>query len=318
MKVANKFLGGRLMEGLVSILLVVNNPNEKYLLRQLRSLNEQYYRNLELLVYDISCEEPIKTELFARQISRFDYRIIRGNSEDKNIAFEELIRVAKGNYFVFCDEKDIWEKDKVELLVRCISEENATIAYSDMSIIDDDGELRYNSLLDKKTGLIYAHGRNITKKVFFQNNIAGNAMIVRREIAKKSIPFSKGADYNQWIAIIASLHGRIGFVNKPLLKHRIIMEDEMNEKNDLNSEENYNNKVAMLETRLNDFKQVVMGLDTPIEIKEIEEFCEARAKKNVLKMIKYRELWESEEYFEVAMKFMPKTAGKLLSKILKK
>ena len=37
---------------LVSILLAVYKPNEKWLIEQLISLNEQSYENLELIVYD--------------------------------------------------------------------------------------------------------------------------------------------------------------------------------------------------------------------------------------------------------------------------
>ena len=63
---------------LVSILLAVYKPNEKWLIEQLISLNEQSYENLELIVYDDCPENPVNEELFTSNITNFSFKIIRG------------------------------------------------------------------------------------------------------------------------------------------------------------------------------------------------------------------------------------------------
>ena len=103
---------------LVSILLAVYKPNEKWLIEQLISLNEQSYNNLELIVYDDCPEHPVNEELFNRNITNFSFKIIRGiENKGSNIAFEELTKVGNGEYFAYCDQDDIWEKDKISVMM---------------------------------------------------------------------------------------------------------------------------------------------------------------------------------------------------------
>ncbi|WP_159117186.1 glycosyltransferase, partial [Clostridium neonatale] len=94
---------------LVSILLAVYKPNEKWLIEQIVSLNEQSYNNLDLLVYDDCPEESVNEELLKKYITNFEYKLIRGTiNKGSNIAFEELTKIGDGEYFAYCDQDDIW------------------------------------------------------------------------------------------------------------------------------------------------------------------------------------------------------------------
>lgn len=98
---------------LVSILMAVYKPNKKWIVEQLDSLNEQTYENIELLVYDDCPEFPISEELIGKYITNFSYVVVSGTkNEGSNKAFEELTKIANGEFFAYCDQDDIWEKEK--------------------------------------------------------------------------------------------------------------------------------------------------------------------------------------------------------------
>ena len=52
------------------------------------------------------------------------------------------------------------------------------------------------------------------------NFVTGCAMMVKKDIAKKAIPFEETLIHDQWISIIAAINGKIEFINKPLVRYR--------------------------------------------------------------------------------------------------
>ena len=206
---------------LVSILLAVYKPNEKWLIEQLVSLNEQSYNNLELLVYDDCPEHPVNEELFNSNITNFSFKIIRRlENKGSNIAFEELTRVGNGEYFAYCDQDDIWEKDKISLMMEKFDEEYVTLVCSDLSIIDENSKKTHESIRDIRKRIIYKSGYGLAKDLLISNFVTGCAMIVRKDIAIKAIPFLDELVHDQWIAIIAALNGKIEFIDKQLIRYR--------------------------------------------------------------------------------------------------
>ena len=124
---------------LVSILLAVYKPNEKWLIEQLISLNKQSYQNLNLFVYDDCPEFPVDESIVAKYITNFTYKIIRGKkNRGSNKVFEELTKLGDGEYFAYCDQDDIWEENKIFLLMEKFKNKDVTLVCSDLSIIDEN------------------------------------------------------------------------------------------------------------------------------------------------------------------------------------
>lgn len=206
---------------LVSILLAVYKPNEQWLIEQLISLNEQSYENLELIVYDDCPENPVNEELFTSNITNFSFKIIRGTeNKGSNIAFEELTKKGDGKYFAYCDQDDIWEKDKIELMVEKLNHKEVTLVCSDLSIIDENGKKIADSIRQIRKRHVFKSGYNLAKDLLISNFVTGCAMMVRKEIAKQAIPFEKTLIHDQWIAIVAALEGKIEFIDKSLVRYR--------------------------------------------------------------------------------------------------
>ncbi|MDR3593435.1 glycosyltransferase family 2 protein [Clostridium sp.] len=206
---------------LVSILLAVYKPKESWFIEQLISLNEQTYENVELLVYDDCPDYPIDESIIKNYITKFSYKIIRGiQNKGSNKAFEELTIVADGEFFAYCDQDDIWENDKISLMIEKFLEKDVTLVCSDLSIIDENGNKTANSITDIRKRIVYKSGYNLAKDLLMTNFVTGCAMMVRKDIAKKAIPFEETLIHDQWIAIIAAINGKIEFINKPLVKYR--------------------------------------------------------------------------------------------------
>ena len=308
---------------LVSILMAVYNPNYEWLKEQLVSLDNQTYDNIELIIYDDCPDKPVDEDFIEKYISNLPYKIIHGKvNKGSNKAFEKLTEIGQGEYFAYCDQDDIWENDKIEILVNCIEKDNAVLVYSDMSVIDENSNYKYNTLLRAKPRLKYIYGEKLTSKFFFKNCVSGCCMLIKSEIAKKSVPFSNTIIHDQWLCIVASLYGKISFINKPLIRYRIHGNNQTRSLKKVETKEDYYNKrILILKDRLFDLKKFINNnrienIDAG-ELKMVSNFCEVRVNKNLISIFKYRKLCEKEAYFEIIIKYMPSFLVKYLLKYLK-
>lgn len=313
---------------LVSILLAAYKPNYNWFKEQLISLNNQTYDNIELIIYDDCPDEPISEEFVSKYITNFNYKIIRGNiNKGSNKAFEELTKIGEGDYFAYCDQDDIWEADKIKLLVDKIEKDKSVLVYSDMSVIDSNGVHRYDTLIQAKPRLKYIYGKDLSAQFFFKNCVSGCCMLVKNDIAKSAVPFSNYMIHDQWICFVASLYGNISFVDKPLVRYRIHGNNQTSSlKGVFTKKDYYSIRVDTLKGKMNELNRVLdrnkrksnnfnfIDVDT---INEIEGFCNARINKNLIEIFKYRYLCRKEAYFEMLIKYMPGLVVKYLLKKLK-
>lgn len=206
---------------LISILLSVYKPNEKWLIEQLISLNEQSYDNLNLYIYDDCPDEPVDEKLFEKYITNFKYKIVRGHiNKGSNKAFEELSKIADGDYFAYCDQDDIWESDKLSIMMEAFYDKDVTLVCCDLCIIDEDSKKTHRSICDIRKRIVYKRGNNLAKGLLESNFVTGCAMLVKKEIALKAIPFEEKLIHDNWIAVIAALNGKIEFIDKRLVRYR--------------------------------------------------------------------------------------------------
>lgn len=211
----------------ISILMAVYNPNVNFFIEQLKSLNNQDYKNLELyLLDDCSSEESIVStkELLSQYITNFPYTYkINPVNMGSNRTFEALTKNATGDYFAYCDQDDIWEKDKLSCLLEKIKQENAVIAYSDLSIIDEEGNKVSDSFKDVSKRLEHNYGENLFPFFIRRNSITGCTMLIKAETAFEALPFPESEVYvhDHWLALFGSYKGRISYSEKPLVRYRI-------------------------------------------------------------------------------------------------
>ncbi|MBN1069075.1 glycosyltransferase [Clostridium botulinum] len=302
---------------LVSILLAVYKPNMKWFIEQLISLNNQNYDNIELLIYDDCPDYSVDDKLFSIYITKFNYTLIRGDkNKGSNKVFEELTKLGKGEFFAYCDQDDIWENNKINTLVNLIKEEKSILAYSDMKVIDKDGNIKFNTLIEAKPRLSYIWGENLLTQFFFKNCVSGCCMLIDSKVAKKAIPFSNYMIHDQWLCAIASYYGRISFTNETLVNYRMHGNNQTGSLKGINSKEDYYKlRVDTLQIRLNELKDYID--EENINVEHIKKFCNGRINKDIFEIIKYRYLCKNEAYFEIIIKYMPNWLFKIMLNKLK-
>ena len=117
------------MEELISVVVPVYKV-EKYLDHCVKSIVEQSYRNLEIILVDDGSPDrcPLKCNEWAKRDDRI--RVIHKQNGGLSDARNTGLQMATGNYISFIDSDDWISMDFYENLYRSITESNAQIAAS--------------------------------------------------------------------------------------------------------------------------------------------------------------------------------------------
>lgn len=123
---------------MVSIIVPIYNA-EKYLKRCIKSLVNQTYANIEIiLVNDGSSDDSQKIcELAAKKDSRIKIKNIK--NQGVSVARNKGLEIAKGKYISFVDADDYVEKDYIEQLLVTLKNQKVDIAYCSAIVEDEDG-----------------------------------------------------------------------------------------------------------------------------------------------------------------------------------
>lgn len=332
---------------LVSILLAVYKPNTDWLIQQLISLNNQTYNNIELLVYDDCPNFPVDEPLIKKYITSFSYTLIRGiENQGSNKAFECLTQKAKGDLLSYCDQDDIWENEKTELMVekfvaidnvtksnekvnkKCSKyNKDVTLVYSDLSIVDENSKKTANSLTEIRKRIVYKSGYNLAETLLMTNFVTGCAMMVRSDVAKKATPFESTLIHDQWIAIIAAIEGKIEFINKPLVRYRQHSFNQTGILTGVYDKKTYYNmrieaffkRYENLRKRLSCNDELKQNInDTLIWLQARKNYSIKRSFKDLKIMIKYRCFHKISVLLEIFLPFIPNSIFKYIIKLTKK
>ena len=289
---------------LISILMAVYEPRMDWLRQQLVSLNEQTYPNLRLYIRE-DCSPTVPYEQIQSCvrdcITRFPYVITRNEKNlGSNATFELLTKEAEGDLFAYCDQDDVWLPEKLTVLQAAMERERAVLAYSDVSAVDDEGKLLTRSLRELRPRLTYLEGSDLAPKLFFRNCVAGCAMLVNSNIAKRAIPFPRQTVCDHWIALLAATEGTIAFVPDQLVRYRQHKRNQTGILAGVSDKQSYlRYKVAPLEERLTCYRQHTVPQE------EIEAFARARIDGRIIMIWKYRALAPHEAEFEIAAHLLP-------------
>lgn len=140
------------MKVLVSIIIPIYNV-EKYLEKCIKSIINQTYRNLEIiLINDGSTDESAKIcEAYKEQ----DNRIIFINKKNGGAASakNEGLKVAKGDYITFVDSDDFVELDMIEYMVNTIKKYNSDIVQcSFTNLYKNTEKFKQDKIIEQKIG----------------------------------------------------------------------------------------------------------------------------------------------------------------------
>jgi glycosyltransferase involved in cell wall biosynthesis len=205
------------MKNNICVLLSTYN-GKRFLKKQLDSLFSQTYKNFDLIVRDDGSTDDTLNILKQNNIN-----YIKGNNIGVIKSFLSLIEYAlqyNYEYFLLCDQDDIWYADKIEKqlnLMNIVNNNIPILIHSDMQIIDENDRIISDSFFN------FSH-LDYDKKAFsfflVKNNVTGNSMFFNRKLAELIKYHKNILMHDWWIALIASAFGKIFFINEPLLQYR--------------------------------------------------------------------------------------------------
>jgi len=205
------------MKNKICILLSTYN-GENFLRKQIESILSQSYKNFDILIRDDG-----STDNTLKILEEYKLSYIKGKNIGVVKSFLWLLEygLKEGyEYFLFCDQDDIWNYDKIEKqmsLINTTKQNIPVLIHSDMQIIDDNENIISNSFF-KFSKLDF--NKKSLNYLLLQNNITGNSVLINKNLAKL-IKFHKNIImHDWWIGLIASAFGRIYFINEALLKYR--------------------------------------------------------------------------------------------------
>ncbi len=276
-----------LQNPLVSIAMATYN-GEKFILDQINSILNQSYKNIEIIITD-DCStdntQLILKELQSKnkQISLFINHANRGVNETFQHSFENCI----GQFIAIADQDDIWEENKIELLLKNIENEDAI--YSDSELVNERGVS-----LNKKMSMFMNMDTYHTGIPFLMGNcVPGHSIMLRNDFIKNILPIPNEIMFDRWISFCAAAGNGIKFINIPLVKYRqhqnntVGMEKSKNKKNKKTKSEKFNIKLNELKVCLN--APITNGY-TKVMLKEmIELFHHKLSLKRCIFFFKHKE-----------------------------
>ena len=122
---------------LVSIILPCYNA-EKYIEKCIKSIIDQTYKNIELIIVDDGSTDNTLKILNKYKENNKKIKIIEkantGVSDSRNVG----IQAANGKYIMFIDADDFYEKDAVEILYDALIKNNVNVARARYKRIDNN------------------------------------------------------------------------------------------------------------------------------------------------------------------------------------
>lgn len=211
----------------ICILLATYN-GKRFLSEQLDSLLSQSYTSWELFVRDDGSTDGT-IQIINRYLAK-DTRIHLIPNGEKNSGscqnFAQLLLLTANdfNYFMFCDQDDVWLPNKIGetyALMRELEELNShsapilvytnfTYVYSNLETIQS----KKNFETTKVGTIKFAH-------LLAQNPIYGCTMLFNKPLAKiiGHIPM-QAENHDYWTALVASAFGKIGYLKTPAILYR--------------------------------------------------------------------------------------------------
>lgn len=163
------------MQPSVRIMMATYN-GEKFIKEQIDSIINQTYTNWSLIIQDDGSKD--RTVEIVKGFD--DPRINIFESPEKkhgayynfhSIANQEKLSDMKYDYYMFCDQDDVWDSDKIEKMLLFLSKEEnngPVFCYADMRVIDEKGKEQILSIC-KTQGLEYVNKESL----FFSHIIYG-------------------------------------------------------------------------------------------------------------------------------------------------
>lgn len=213
------------MKEQLSILMTTYNGG-KYLSQQLDSLLAQTFSEWTLYIRDDGSVDNTKDIIseYVNNDNRIHF-IIDDKRRGALGGFMWLLQLIDSDYYMFCDQDDVWMEDKIELTIKKMSEQKdretvPIIVCTDLKVVDSNLKIMYDSLWKQRNYSLSSINNKYFHLVY--NNVTGCTMLINRKAKTISIPFPKTATvHDSWISsVVLWNNGRIIPISRATILYR--------------------------------------------------------------------------------------------------
>ena len=196
-------------EDFVSIIVPVYNA-EKYIEETIQNLQEQTYKNYEIIFVDDKSTDK-SAEIIKKYVNDKLILIQNEKNEGPAISRNKGLNNANGRYICFQDADDLWEKDKIEKQLKFIKEKKCAFIYTGFKfkyknkykIVNVQQELTYKQAL--------INMKILTISVMFDTNKIDKELLKMPDIQNEEIA--------TWYKILRNNYVAYG-IDEPLVTYR--------------------------------------------------------------------------------------------------
>jgi glycosyltransferase involved in cell wall biosynthesis len=139
--------------------------------------------------------------------------------------FERAIAATTGDIVLLSDQDDRWMPDRVTRTLDVFAREPLVqFVFGDARMVDSSGsDLGYTlfeALEFSTEERRMLHADEAFASLLRRNLATGATAAFRRELAERSMPFPGEWVHDEWLAIMASVGGRLGVIDAPLIDYR--------------------------------------------------------------------------------------------------
>lgn len=220
---------------MLAVILLATYNGARFLPAQLDSLLAQRYPHWLLLAKDDGSSDnsqAILQDYARRHPHRLRYLGVSAANRGPLRLFSDLMQyvldrerqLGLDDYCIgFCDQDDLWHRDKLQLAVERLQNERAAgaehlLVHHELRVIDVSGAPlaeRFSTLQG------FDPVRCELADLIRVNVVSGCGALLTPGLARRCVPVPDAAAmYDWWIALVASQCGRISFIDRPLLAYR--------------------------------------------------------------------------------------------------
>lgn len=249
---------------MITIIMAVYNGQE-YIREQLESLKDQTYTEWRLVIRDDRSSDKT-AEIVKKFSDEVEQEVIfKVNEKPSGSAknnFALLINDAKeSDYVMFCDQDDIWKKDKIEITFNKMKQAEERygrdfplLVHGDVEVIDENGNINADSMFE----MSHINADSKLPQILIQNHVTGCTMMCNKKLIAGISEYASSEYiimHDYLAALYASVFGKIEVIKKPLLGYRQHLGNSVGAKNN-------NNPVYLLKRLANGRKSYKEAMET--------------------------------------------------------
>lgn len=202
---------------LVAVCMATHEPDPDRLRAQVESIRGQDWPAWVCVISDdASSPEGIAA---INELTADDERFLVSRSEGRlgfYRNFERALRIApvEASYIALSDQDDVWDRDKLSALVGALeSSPDAGLAYSDMRMVDERGEV-----ISDTYWILRRNRWDSITSLLVANTVTGAASLFRRELLETALPFPPAVAepyHDHWLALCALSLGELTYLDRP-------------------------------------------------------------------------------------------------------